>query len=34
MRGTIAAAGRISEADLTAEDRERLVAAFRGWRGS
>jgi anti-sigma factor RsiW len=33
MRGTIAAAGRISEEDIAAEDRERLMAAFRGWRG-
>jgi anti-sigma factor RsiW len=34
MRGTIAAAGRISAEDIADEDRERLLAAFRGWRGS
>jgi anti-sigma factor RsiW len=34
MRGTIAAAGAIVEDDLAAEDRDRLVAAFRGWRTS
>jgi anti-sigma factor RsiW len=34
MRGTIAAAGRISEDDIAAEERERLLAAFRGWRAS
>jgi len=33
MRGTIAAAAGISEEDITDGDRERLVAAFRGWRG-
>jgi len=34
MRGTIAAAGRISEEDIAAEERERLLTAFRGWRAS
>jgi anti-sigma factor RsiW len=34
MRTTIAAAGRISEEDIADGDRERLLAAFRGWRGS
>ena len=34
MRGTIAAAGAIVEDDLAAEERDRLMAAFRGWRTS
>jgi hypothetical protein len=34
MRGTIAAAGRIGEDDIGGEDRDRLLAAFRGWRTS
>jgi hypothetical protein len=34
MHGTIELAGRISEHDVPAEGRDRLVAAFRGWRAS
>lgn len=34
MRGTIEAAGRIATDEIPAEARERLVAAFRGWRAS
>ena len=34
MRGTIEAVGRIAEADIAGDDRNRLLAAFRGWRGS
>ena len=34
MRGTIAAVGRIAEEDISGEERDRLLAAFRGWRGS
>jgi anti-sigma factor RsiW len=31
LRGTIAATGRIAEEDIAAEDRDRLLSAFRGW---
>jgi anti-sigma factor RsiW len=34
MRGTIAATGRIGENDIAAEERDRLLSAFRGWRAS
>ena len=34
MRRTIAAAGRIADADIAGDDRERLLSAFRGWRSS
>jgi anti-sigma factor RsiW len=34
MRGTIRAAGRVAEGDIPADDRDRLLAAFRGWRTS
>jgi anti-sigma factor RsiW len=34
MRGTIRAAGRVVEDDIPADDRDRLLAAFRGWRTS
>jgi hypothetical protein len=34
MRGTVRAAGRIGEGDLPTDDRDRLLAAFRGWRTS
>jgi anti-sigma factor RsiW len=32
LRDTIAAAGRIAEADIAEGDRERLLSAFRAWR--
>jgi anti-sigma factor RsiW len=32
MRGTIAETGRIGEEHIAGEDRDRLLAAFRGWR--
>jgi anti-sigma factor RsiW len=32
MRGAIRSAGRIAEDDIPSEDREQLLAAFRGWR--
>ena len=32
MRATIEASGRIAEPDIPAEARDRLLAAFRGWR--
>jgi hypothetical protein len=31
LRGTIAASGRIADDDIAAEDRDRLLTAFRGW---
>ena len=31
MRGTIDAAGRLTEGDVPAAARDRLLAAFRGW---
>lgn len=31
LRATIAATGRLAEDDLDAEDRDRLLSAFRGW---
>jgi anti-sigma factor RsiW len=34
MRGTIRAAERVAEGDIPADDRDRLLAAFRGWRTS
>jgi putative zinc finger protein len=34
LRGTIAAAGGIAEDDITADDRDRLLSAFRGWSPS
>ena len=34
MRGTVQAAGRIGEDDIPADDRDRLLHAFRGWRTS
>jgi putative zinc finger protein len=34
LRGTIAAAGRVVEEDIAAEDRDRLLTAFRGWSTS
>ena len=34
MRGTVQATGRIAEEHLPADDRDRLLAAFRGWRTS
>jgi anti-sigma factor RsiW len=34
IRGTIRAAGRVAEDDIPADDRDRLLAAFRGWRTS
>ena len=34
MRGTVQAAGRIAEDDIPADDRDRLLHAFRGWRTS
>ena len=34
LRATVAATGRLAEADIAAEDRDRLLAAFRGWTGS
>jgi anti-sigma factor RsiW len=34
MRGTIAAAGHIREEDIAGDERDRLLAAFRGWRTS
>jgi hypothetical protein len=34
MRATIAAAGRLAEEDIAGEERDRLLAAFRGWRTS
>ena len=34
LRTTIDTAGLIDEADVPAETRERLLAAFRDWRGS
>jgi predicted anti-sigma-YlaC factor YlaD len=32
MQKTVASVGRIQEENLPAETRERLVAAFRGWK--
>ena len=34
MRQTVRVLGRLSEASLTPEAREALLAAFRGWRRS
>jgi hypothetical protein len=34
MRATVATVGRISEEDVPAETRERLLAAFRDWERS
>jgi anti-sigma factor RsiW len=34
VRGAIRSAGRLAEEDIPAEDRDRLLAAFRGWRTS
>jgi anti-sigma factor RsiW len=34
MRGTIRLAGRIPEDELPAEEHDRLLSAFRGWRTS
>jgi anti-sigma factor RsiW len=34
IRATIATVGRIEEQDVPPEARDRLVAAFRDWRGS
>jgi hypothetical protein len=34
MRTTIESVGRIGEEDLPEETRERLLTAFRDWRGS
>jgi anti-sigma factor (TIGR02949 family) len=34
MRITVATVGRVREEDVPVETRERLLAAFRGWRGS
>jgi hypothetical protein len=34
MRGTIEAAGRITEDHVPAAARDRLLTAFRGWSGS
>jgi anti-sigma factor RsiW len=34
MRTTVAAVGRISEEDVPAETRQRLMAAFRDWKRS
>jgi anti-sigma factor RsiW len=34
MRGTLEVVGRISAPDVPEEARDRLVAAFRGWRDS
>ena len=34
LRGTMAAAGRVVAEDIAAEDRERLLSAFRGWSAS
>ena len=34
MRGTVQATGGIAGEDLPAGDRDRLLAAFRGWRTS
>jgi anti-sigma factor RsiW len=32
MRGTVRATGRVAGDDIPAHDRDRLLAAFRGWR--
>ena len=34
MRGTIAAAGRLSEGDVPVDARDRLLTAFRDWQAS
>jgi hypothetical protein len=34
MRATVAMAGRIREEEVPPETRERLLTAFRDWRGS
>src|SRR4051812_49657428 len=34
MRATIAVVGRLGEADVPADAHERLLAAFRDWRGT
>jgi anti-sigma factor RsiW len=34
LRGTVAATGRLAEEDIPAEDRDRLLSAFRGWPAS
>ena len=34
MRGTVQVTGRVAGDDIPAPDRDRLLAAFRGWRAS
>ena len=34
MRGTVQVTGRVAGDDIPAPDRDRLLAAFRGWRTS
>jgi anti-sigma factor RsiW len=34
IRATVEATGRVAEHDIPADERDRLLAAFRGWRTS